>query len=151
ISGVSLDFTAYLGTPNTYEGWFESSDAQLNRYWYDASYTNELITDTFRSTDVDPRGADSATLDGKLVLHDGAKRDRDPYVGDVAVSGRTAYLTPDVGIAARNVLAALAEHQRADGWIPPASIVNYTLPLFDYPLLWVPSSWEYGLYTGEAA
>jgi hypothetical protein len=149
ISGVSLDFTAFLGTPNTYQGWFESSDEQLNRYWYDASYTNELITDTFRSTDVDPRSADSPTLDGKLVLHDGAKRDRDPYVGDVAVSGRTAYLTHDVGIAARNVLADLAEHQRADGWIPPASIVNYTLPLFDYPLWWVTSSWDYVLYTGD--
>ena len=59
INGVSLDFTPYLGTPDTYRGWFESSDDQLNQYWYDASYTNELITDTFRSDDIDPRGSDS--------------------------------------------------------------------------------------------
>ena len=149
ISGISLQFTPYLGTPSTYKGWFESSDDALNRYWYDASYTNELITDTFRSDDVDPRGADSPTLDGKLVLQDGAKRDRDPYVGDIAVSGRTDYLTHDVGAAARDVLADLADHQRADGWIPPASINNYTLPLFDYPLWWVTSSWDYVLYTGD--
>ena len=45
--------------------------------------------------------------------------------------------------------ADLAEHQRSDGWIPPASINNYTLPLFDYPLHWVVSSWEYVLYTGD--
>jgi hypothetical protein len=149
LSGISLDFTAYLGTPDTYRGWFESSDPQLNRYWYGASYTNELITDTFRSDDVDPRNADSPTLDGKLVLTDGAKRDRDPYVGDVYVSGVTDYLTHDVGDAARNVLADLADHQRSDGWIPPASIANYTLPLFDYPMYWVTASWDYVLYTGD--
>ncbi|MDQ1735150.1 MAG: hypothetical protein QOH56_1401 [Pseudonocardiales bacterium] len=149
ISGVSLDFTAYLGTPASYKGWFESSDNALNQYWYDASYTNELITDTFRSDDIDPRGADSPGLDGKLVLTDGAKRDRDPYVGDIAVSGRTDYLTHAVGAAAANVLADLANHQRADGWIPPASINNYTLPLFDYPMYWVTSSWDYQLYTGD--
>jgi hypothetical protein len=149
ISGISLDFTPYLGTPDTYKGWFESSDDQLNRYWYDASYTNELITDTFRPDDVDPRGADSAGLDGKLVLTDGAKRDRDPYAGDVFVSGVTDYLTHDVGSAARNVLADLADHQRGDGWIPPASINHYTLPLFDYPMYWVTASWDYVLYTGD--
>ncbi|MFJ1584379.1 alpha-L-rhamnosidase C-terminal domain-containing protein [Streptomyces sp. NPDC088197] len=151
IDGVSLDFTPFLGTPDSYTGWFESSDAELNQYWYDASYTNELVTDTFRSDDVDPRNADSPTLDGKLVLHDGAKRDRDPYVGDVAVSGRTTYLTHDAAVAAKNVLADLADHQRGDGWIPPASINTYTLPLFDYPLWWVTSSWDYVLYTGDTA
>jgi hypothetical protein len=149
VDDVSLDFTPYLGTPASYQGWFESSDTQLNQYWYDASYTNELITDTFRSDDIDPRGADSAGLDGKVVLTDGAKRDRDPYVGDVAVSGRTDYLTHAVGDASRNVLADLADHQRADGWIPPASINDYTLPLFDYPLYWVTASWDYVLYTGD--
>jgi hypothetical protein len=149
ISGISLDFTAYLGTPDTYQGWFESSDPQLNQYWYDASYTNELITDTFRPTDVDPRGADTPGLDGKVVLTDGAKRDRDPYVGDISISGRTDYLTHDVGAAARNVLADLADHQRSDGWIPPASINGYTLPLFDYPMYWVTASWDYLVYTGD--
>ena len=55
------------------------------------------------------------------MLQDGAKRDRDPYVGDVAVSGRTAYLThSQTSVAAKNVLADLANHQRRDGWIPPA-------------------------------
>ncbi|WP_204249304.1 discoidin domain-containing protein [Frondihabitans sp. PAMC 28766] len=151
ISGVSLDFTPYLGTVSSYKGNFESSDATLNQYWYDASYTNELITDTFRSDDVDPRGADSPTLDGKVVLTDGAKRDRDPYVGDIAVSGRTDYLTHADDAAASNVLADLADHQRSDGWIPPASINDYTLPLFDYPMYWVTASWDYELYSGDSA
>jgi hypothetical protein len=151
LDDVSLLFTGVLGTPAGYTGWFESSDEELNRYWYGAAYTNELVTDTFRATDVEPRNAASPSLEGKLVLHDGAKRDRDPYVGDVGVSGRTTYLTHDTAAAARNVLADLADHQRADGWIPPASINNYTLPLFDYPLWWVTSSWDYVLYTGDTA
>ncbi|MFJ6700273.1 alpha-L-rhamnosidase C-terminal domain-containing protein [Streptomyces sp. NPDC091272] len=150
VDAVSLDFTAYLGTPASYRGWFLCSDEELNRYWYGASYTNELVVDTFRKDDVDPRDAFSESLEGKLVLHDAPKRDRDPYVGDVAVAGRTLYLTHDeVAGAARNVLADLAEHQRADGWIPPASINRYTLPLFDYPLWWVTCSWDYLLYTGD--
>jgi hypothetical protein len=150
VDAVSLDFTAYLGTPDSYRGWFLSSDDELNQYWYGAAYTNELVTDTFRRDDVDPRGAFSESLDGKLVLHDGAKRDRDPYVGDLAVSARTLYLThDDAAAASRNVLADLADHQRADGWIPPASINDYTLPLFDYPLWWVTCSWDYVLYTGD--
>jgi hypothetical protein len=149
IKNVALESTVLDGGPGAYKGWFESSDQSLNQYWYNASYTNELVTDTFRPTDVEPRNADSPSLDGKLVLHDGAKRDRDPYVGDVAVSGRTDYLTHAVPQAARNVLADLADHQRADGWIPPASINGYTLPLFDYPLWWVTSSSDYVLYTGD--
>jgi hypothetical protein len=149
VNGISLDFTAYLGTPDTYLGWFDSSDPQLNQFWYDASYTDELVTDTFRSTDVDPRAANSPGLEGKVVLLDGAKRDREPYVADIAVAGRTDYLTHDVGTAARNVLADLADHQRADGWIPPASLIGYTLPLFEYPLWWVTASWDYVLYTGD--
>ena len=152
IDSATLQFTGYLGTPSTYRGWFLCSDEELNRYWYGASYTNELVTDTFRQDDVDPRGAWSAGLEGKLVLHDGAKRDRDPYVGDLAVSARTLYLThDDTAEAARNVLADLAAHQRSDGWIPPASISNYTLPLFDYPLYWVTCSWDYVLYTGDTS
>jgi hypothetical protein len=125
-------------------------DDELNRYWYAAAYTNELITDTFLASDCDPRNAASPSLEGKLVLQDGAKRDRDPYVGDISVSGRTLYLThPDAAVAAKNVLVDLADHQRSDGWIPPASINDYTLPLFDYPLWWVTASWDYLLYTGD--
>ncbi len=59
IDAVWLEFTAYVGTPESYGGWFLSSDDDLNRYWYGAAYTNELVTDTFRSDDIDPRGADT--------------------------------------------------------------------------------------------
>jgi hypothetical protein len=151
VSGASLHFTGFLGTADTYKGWFESSDDALNRYWYEASYTNELTKDTFAPDNVDPRGADTPGLRGKLVLMDGAKRDRDPYDGDIAVSGPTEYLTHDSGEAVTNVLADLADHQRVDGYIPPASIVGYGLQLFEYPLYWAIDSWDYALYHGVDA
>ena len=150
ISSVELQWYGFLGSPDTFTGFFECSDEKLTQYWYDAAYTNEMCTAVFTPNTTDPRDANTPTLDGRLVLQDGAKRDRDPYVGDVAVSGRTAYLNHrQTSEAAKNVLADLADHQRRDGWIPPASITNYTLPLFDYPLWWVVSSWEYVLYTGD--
>lgn len=122
IDYLSLKFSGVLGTPNTFTGWFESSDENLNQWWYDGVYTNDIATDIFRMNTSDPRNAYSPTLDGKLVLLDGAKRDRDPYVGDVAVAGKTLFLSHNAPEASRNVLADLADHQRADGWIPPASM-----------------------------
>jgi len=149
VNVVYLNFTAYLGTPDTFTGWFECSDTTLNQLWYDAAYTNEMCIDTFRVNDTEPRGAASPSLIGKLVIHDAPKRDRDPYVGDIAVAGRTLYLTHNVSIAARNVLADLADHQRSDGWIPPASLGNYGLALFDYPLWWVVTSCDLLFYTED--
>lgn len=148
---VWLAFTPYLGTPSSYTGWFLSSDSQLNRYWYGASYTDELTNAIFHAVNSEPRQADSAFMEGKRVLLDGAKRDRDPYVGDLAVSALTAYLThgPELQGAARNVLLDVARHQRVDGWIAPASIRHYTLPLFDYPMWWVTDVWDNVLYTGD--
>ncbi|PQE32565.1 alpha-L-rhamnosidase A protein [Rutstroemia sp. NJR-2017a WRK4] len=149
IDYVSLKFSGIRGTVDTFTGWFESSDNDLNQWWYDAVYTNDLATDVFEKNSTEPRNAYTPTLDGKLVLFDGAKRDRDPYVGDLAVASRTSYLTHDLAQASRNVLADLADHQRDDGWIPPASIASYTLPLLDYPLWWVVCSYDLLVYRGD--
>jgi len=150
IKSVSLRWSGYLGTPDTFTGWFECSDTDLTQWWYDGVYTADMGTDVFRANDTEPRGARSGSLVGKLVLHDGAKRDRDPYMGDLAVAGLTSYLSHNVSEASFNVLEDLAKHQRAsDGWIPPASINGYTLPLFDYPLYWVTCTWDYVFYTGN--
>lgn len=149
ISSVSVKLSSFPGTPGTFTGWFECSDPELNAFWYDAAYTNDMCIDVFRKNDTEPRNAASLSLIGKLVLHDGAKRDRDPYVGDLAVAARTLLLTHNVTEAVRNVLADLGDHQRDDGWIPPASINGYTLPLFDYPLWWIVCSYDLVLYTGD--
>ncbi len=135
ISSIKLHYTGYLGTPDTFAGHFECSDPDLTQWWYDAVYTADLCTDVFQANDTEPRDAVSPTLLGKLVLHDGAKRDRDPYVGDLAVTALTSYLSHNVHEAARNVLEDLALHQRDDGWIPPASMhVTPLLPSHCYRL-----------------
>lgn len=103
ISSVGLRWSGYHGTPDTFSGWFECSDKNLTQWWYDGSYTNEMCTDVFRANDTEPRQGFSDSLRGKLVIHDGPKRDRDPYMGDLAVAGLTSYLTHDVHEAARNV------------------------------------------------
>lgn len=122
ISSLSLEWTAFLGTPDTFTGWFECSDDDLTQWWFDGVYTDDMVTYTFFANETEPRDAASPTLLGKEVIFDGAKRDRDPYVGDLAVSALTSYLSHDVHQAARNVLEDLAIHQRDDGWIPPASM-----------------------------
>lgn len=122
ISSIELDWSAYLGTPDTFTGWFECSDETLSQWWFDGVYTTDMDTYTFLANETEPRDAASPTLEGKEVLFDGAKRDRDPYVGDLAVSGLTSYLSHNNPDAVKNVLADLADHQRADGWIPPASM-----------------------------
>ncbi|KAI1816223.1 glycoside hydrolase family 78 protein [Poronia punctata] len=151
ISSVGLRWSGYLGTPDTFTGWFECSDADFTQWWYDGVYTADMGTDIFRANDTEPRGARSDTLVGKVILHDGAKRDRDPYMGDLAVAALTSYISHDISEAALNVLEDLAIHQRDDGWIPPASINNYTLALFDYPLYWITCSWDYVFYTGNTS
>ena len=137
IAGISINYTGLIAP---YEGWFECSDTKLTQWWFDGVYTNEMVTDTFRAFDIDPRNSSSPSLLGKQVLLDGAKRDRDPYVGDIAVSALTDYVSHFLPDPPSNILTDLAAHQRTDGWIPPASINNYTLPLFDYPLWWVVAS-----------
>ncbi|OLN82735.1 hypothetical protein CCHL11_08781 [Colletotrichum chlorophyti] len=152
IANVTLSLSAFHGTAETFGGWFECSDKEVTQWWFDGVYTNDLCIDEFRGReDAEPRGAGSETLEGKVVIHDAPKRDRDPYVGDLAVAAVTGYVSHGglVAEAAGNVLADLAVHQRADGWIPPASINNYTLPLFDYPLWWVVCSHDYVWYTGD--
>ncbi len=103
INSVSLQWSGYLGTPDTYNGWFECSDEELTQWWYDGSYTNEMCMDIFRANDTEPRQGFSESLLGKLIIHDAPKRDRDPYVGDLAVAALTSYLTHDVQEATRNV------------------------------------------------
>jgi hypothetical protein len=121
---MSVRLSAFHGTVDTFAGWFECSDEQLSQWWYDGVHTNDLCVDIFRQNDTEPRDAFSKGLEGKLVLHDAPKRDRDPYVGDLAVSALTTYMSrgSEVGLAARNVLADLAQNQRSDGFIPPASM-----------------------------
>ena len=85
-------------------------------------YTVDTNTDLFLKNEMEPRDSFTPTLDGKWLLHDGAKGDRDPYVGDLAIAFITSYLSHDFPESSFNVLEDLIIHQREDGWVPPASM-----------------------------
>ncbi len=83
LSGAGLDFAAYRATPAEYQGWFISSDDELNRMWYAGAYTAQL--------DMVPVGI--ASCFDKPVIFDGAKRDRAIWSGDLMVSDPVALLS----------------------------------------------------------
>lgn len=134
ISSLWLDFTPFLGSPDTYAGCFESSDDELNRIWYAGAYTLELGT---------------VEENGRQRILDGAKRDRHVWIGDVALQARIEYLTHNRPDAVRDTLAELGDRQRDDGSIPPSSFMDYGLILYDYYAWWVVTFAEYYAFTGD--
>jgi alpha-L-rhamnosidase len=60
LSSVGIHYTAYDGTPGTFKGYFLSSDATLNKEWYDGAYTLNLTQDA------------AGTQSGQWAIEDGA-------------------------------------------------------------------------------
>jgi hypothetical protein len=135
ISGLELEFTPFLGTRDTYQGCFESSDELLNEIWWAGAYTLELST--------------APTGDGRHLIYDGAKRDRMIWVGDLALEAKIEYLTHGRGEFVRDSLIEMTSRQRPDGSIPPSSYDNYTLILYDYYAWWVVAFVEHYAHTAD--
>jgi len=83
LSGAGLNFKAYRATADQYQGWFASSDDQLNRMWYAGAYTAQV--------DMVPVGVNACFA--KPVIFDGGKRDRAVWSGDLMVSDPVALLS----------------------------------------------------------
>jgi len=83
LTGAGLNFKAYRAGPDKYEGWFISSDDQLNRLWYAGAYTAQM--------DMVPVGV--AACFTVPVFFDGAKRDRAIWSGDLMVTNPVALLS----------------------------------------------------------
>jgi hypothetical protein len=83
LSRAGTNFKAYRATPAEYQGWFASSDDQLNRMWYAGAYTAQM--------DMVPVGVSSCFT--KPVIFDGAKRDRAIWSGDLLISDPVALLS----------------------------------------------------------
>lgn len=96
LGAVSLGFAAapQQASPAAYQGYFLSSDNELNKIWYAGAYTVQLDTwmsDTAKSWPYATGESDHADNQvphadpGKEVIFDGAKRDRVVWQGDLAV------------------------------------------------------------------
>ena len=83
LSAAGLNFKAYRAGPDRYQGWFMSSDEQLNRIWYAGAYTAQM--------DMVPTGV--APCFTVPVIFDGAKRDRAIWSGDLMVTNPVALLS----------------------------------------------------------
>ncbi|HEU5469856.1 MAG TPA: alpha-L-rhamnosidase C-terminal domain-containing protein [Actinophytocola sp.] len=83
LSAAGVNFAAYRATPDRYQGYFISSDDQLNRIWYAGAYTAQL--------DMVPAGV--APCFRAPVIFDGAKRDRAIWSGDLMITDPVALLS----------------------------------------------------------
>jgi hypothetical protein len=83
LSAAGLNFRAFRAGPDRYQGWFLSSDDQLNRMWYSGAYTAQM--------DMVPVGVASCFT--RPVIFDGAKRDRAIWSGDLIITDPVALLS----------------------------------------------------------
>src|SRR5882757_4174415 len=114
---VTLDFirvkqTNFQPPP---DGYFLSSDRQINRAWYASAYATQLSTarDTHRNPD------------GRWVLMDGPKRDRTVYGANIRISGLAAYYQSSAyRDVVRDSIRLFSCQQYADGSLPPTSLID---------------------------
>lgn len=174
IKAVRVRFSPDPGDadPSAYAGSFKSSNRSLNQLWYAGAYTVEMDTvapNMLKSNiTTQPRGSCWPYVQGEAdhadntlrtanpdrpVIVDGAKRDRDIYTGDLAVSGPTAYLASDDTAAWLNTLSAFAGQQRRNGFVPGNGIIcapnvgRYFSGTYD--LWFVNDVYQFWLYTGD--
>jgi hypothetical protein len=83
LTAAGLNFRAHRAGPAQYQGWFMSSDDQLNRMWYAGAYTTQM--------DMVPAGVASCFT--QPVIFDGAKRDRAIWSGDLMITNPVAQLS----------------------------------------------------------
>ena len=132
------------------QGWFLSSDDELNRIWYASAYTAQLMELPNDAAVLAPSCTIPAGTGADLVV-DGAKRDRCPWLADEAVAQLSLFLVNGAAATApaENTLALFASLQRPDGYIPASPMANSVL--FDYPAYWVLAVDNLLLYRGEVA
>lgn len=147
IADVAIDLPAAVRAPA--EGWFLSSDPELNRIWYGSAYTVQLSTGPFSAAASDPRGC--PVPEGLLIVTDGVKRDRCPWLGDQAVIAATMLAYSRDVTPVENTLALLASRQNEDGFIPSSPTANWSVELFDYSFYWVLALHDLYLHRANAA
>ncbi|MDT7804929.1 MAG: hypothetical protein QOI78_8362, partial [Actinomycetota bacterium] len=109
LSSLGVNFQAFRATAADYQGWFLSSDDQLNKMWYSGAYTLQM--------NLKAPGLNNLP---DARIYDGAKRDRSIWTGDLLVQIPT--LLTSLGTAGapyvKSSLDALLATQRADGAFP---------------------------------
>ena len=119
LDGVSMQYE-YAPLTAERNGWFKSSDEELNHIWETAAYTLDLTTREF--------------------FTDGIKRDRWTWSGDAIQSYlMNYYLRNDTECVKRTI-------RQLRGKDPVTSHIN---TIMDYTFYWFKSILDYHLYTGD--
>jgi Bacterial alpha-L-rhamnosidase 6 hairpin glycosidase domain len=152
VTGVSLAFSPdpERAIPNQYPNYFYSNDEVLNKAWYGGAYTFQTNVIANHQGRIPPAPAsnwdNTAAVGeaGKVVLVDGAKRDRTVWPGDMVISLPTGYAALHDTEAAKNALVTLFNHQQGDGhlqWCGPPWNLDFGSDTYH---LWT----LYGTYLG---
>ena len=146
LSAAGLNFKAYRAGPDRYQGWFMSSDDQLNRIWYAGAYTAQM--------DMVPAGVASCFT--VPVIFDGAKRDRAIWSGDLLITNPVALLSIGTnGVPyVKGSIDSILSRQAANGRL--TSAVGFRgCGVFDYAVTYSAYSAiiavQYYRYTGDTS
>lgn len=127
VTSVELDigFQPTWSNLKAYQGYFHSSDEELNKIWYSGAYTlqtNAVPVNTGRWTpDLSYGWANNGTLGpGDTIIVDGAKRDRAVWPGDMGVAVPSTYVSIGDLESVKNALQVMYNYQNADGSLPEA-------------------------------
>ena len=142
---------------SSYDGYFLSSDDELNKIWYQGVYTNQ--------TDGIPAGgvcSNATTCSLAPTILDGAKRDRRPWSGDLSVQNRS--MADSLGFGAdgtdyiKQTIAGFGSRPAANGsicgqtsnWVNfPTSPVTCSFYSTSYSMYYVLDLAGYYLYSGD--
>ncbi|MFC4063559.1 alpha-L-rhamnosidase-related protein [Actinoplanes subglobosus] len=146
LTGAGVNFKAYRASADRYQGYFISSDDQLNRMWYAGAYTTQM--------DMVPAGVASCFT--VPVIFDGAKRDRAIWSGDLMITNPVAQLSLGSNSVAyvKGSINSIFNLQAANGRL--TSAVGFRgCGAFDYAVTYSAYSAiiaiQYYRYTGDTA
>ncbi|THZ33873.1 Six-hairpin glycosidase [Aureobasidium pullulans] len=158
INTISLEigFQPTWSNLQAYQGYFHSSDHDLNKIWYSGAYTlqtNAVPVDTGRWVPTLAVGwANNGSLsNGTTVIVDGAKRDRAVWPGDMGVAVPATFVSIGDLDSVANALQTMYDHQNRDGSFPEAGPPLLQQSSDTYHMWSMIGTYNYVLYTNNTA
>ncbi|THX37015.1 Six-hairpin glycosidase [Aureobasidium pullulans] len=158
INTISLEigFQPTWSNLQAYQGYFHSSDVDLNKIWYSGAYTlqtNAVPVDTGRWVPTLAVGyANNGSLsNGTTVIVDGAKRDRAVWPGDMGVAVPATFVSIGDLDSVVNALQTMYDHQNRDGSFPEAGPPLLQQSSDTYHMWSMIGTYNYVLYTNDTA
>jgi hypothetical protein len=159
VTDISLEigFQPTWSNLRAYQGYFDCSDAMLNKIWYSGAYTlqtNAVPPNTGRraSPMVTSGWANDGYLGpGDTIIVDGAKRDRAVWPGDMGVAVPSTFVSVGDLDSVRNALQVMYDYQNPDGSFPEAGPPLLQQGSDTYHMWTMVGTYNYMLYKNDTA